>query len=203
MEQESRVENEETASRQPPEGPVLCVNNCGFFGNATTMNLCSQCYRNVVMKQAKAAESIASTSSKQNISEEPQPTQPVLVTEVEIKSGNELLSSSTPSVPPTPNRCFTCNKRVGLTGFKCKCGNQFCGLHRYTDKHNCSFDYRAAGREAISKANPIIKAEKIDKIWKLYFDPWHLWYLAYVCCFISCGSVLFCQSILDFIISIP
>jgi hypothetical protein len=62
------------------------------------------------------------------------------------------------------NRCFSCNKRVGLTGFKCRCGNTFCSLHRYSDKHNCSFDYKTAGRDAISKANPVVKADKFDKI---------------------------------------
>ncbi|KAL2507885.1 Zinc finger A20 and AN1 domain-containing stress-associated protein 6 [Forsythia ovata] len=63
-----------------------------------------------------------------------------------------------------PNRCSTCNKRVGLMGFKCRCGNLFCGSHRYTDKHDCPFDYRTPGRDAIAKANLLVKAEKLDKI---------------------------------------
>lgn len=62
-----------------------------------------------------------------------------------------------------PTRCNCCKKRVGLTGFNCRCGNTFCSLHRYSDKHNCPFDYRAAGRAAIEKANPVVKAEKVDK----------------------------------------
>jgi len=63
-----------------------------------------------------------------------------------------------------PKRCFTCRKRVGLTGFNCKCGNLFCSAHRYSDKHECPFDYRSAGQAAIAKANPVVKAEKLDKI---------------------------------------
>jgi len=55
-------------------------------------------------------------------------------------------------------------KKVGLTGFECRCGGLFCGLHRYSDKHNCSYDYKADGREAIAKANPVIVGEKIKKI---------------------------------------
>ncbi|WOL14340.1 hypothetical protein Cni_G23120 [Canna indica] len=70
--------------------------------------------------------------------------------------------------PRTPvkfsNRCSTCRKRVGLTGFRCRCGDLFCGRHRYSDAHECSFDYKAAGREEIAKANPVIKAAKIIKI---------------------------------------
>ena len=61
-------------------------------------------------------------------------------------------------------RCSTCRKRVGLTGFSCRCGNLFCSVHRYTDKHECSFDYRTAARDAIAKGNPVIKAEKLGKI---------------------------------------
>ena len=55
-----------------------------------------------------------------------------------------------------PTRCASCARRVGLTGFPCKCGGVFCGTHRYSDKHECTFDYKAAGREAIAKANPTV-----------------------------------------------
>ncbi|KAL9367737.1 hypothetical protein Peur_038936 [Populus x canadensis] len=37
-------------------------------------------------------------------------------------------------------------------------------IHHYPDKYNCSSDYRSAGQDAIAKANPIVKAEKLDKI---------------------------------------
>ncbi|KAK4385509.1 Zinc finger A20 and AN1 domain-containing stress-associated protein 6 [Sesamum angolense] len=63
-----------------------------------------------------------------------------------------------------PNRCGACGKRVGLTGFTCRCGVTFCGSHRYPEKHGCGFDYKGLGREAIAKANPMIKAEKLNKI---------------------------------------
>ena len=35
------------------------------------------------------------------------------------------------------NRCFTCQKKVGLTGFDCKCKHQFCGEHRLPEAHAC------------------------------------------------------------------
>ncbi|XP_041059933.1 AN1-type zinc finger protein 5-like isoform X1 [Carcharodon carcharias] len=65
---------------------------------------------------------------------------------------------------PKKNRCFTCRKKVGLTGFDCRCGNLFCGLHRYSDKHNCPYDYKAEAAEKIRKENPIVVAEKIQKL---------------------------------------
>jgi hypothetical protein len=64
----------------------------------------------------------------------------------------------------TVKRCFTCRKRTGLLGFKCRCGDVFCALHRHSVKHNCPFDYKAAGKEAIAKANPLIRASKIQRI---------------------------------------
>ena len=35
-----------------------------------------------------------------------------------------------------------CKKKVGLTGFTCRCGGLFCSIHRYSDKHECKFDYK-------------------------------------------------------------
>merc|ERR1712203_844298 len=62
------------------------------------------------------------------------------------------------------NRCFSCNKKLGLTGFSCRCGRLFCAVHRYSDKHECNFDYKAMGEKEISEANPLIVAAKVAKI---------------------------------------
>ncbi|XP_047426018.1 AN1-type zinc finger protein 5-like [Mugil cephalus] len=68
--------------------------------------------------------------------------------------------------PPKPkkNRCFMCRKKVGLTGFDCRCGNLFCGIHRYSDKHNCPYDYKAEAAAKIRKENPVVVADKIQRI---------------------------------------
>lgn len=73
-------------------------------------------------------------------------------------------TSSSPSKLKKRNRCYSCKKKVGLTGFECRCGGLFCGLHRYSDKHNCTFDYKTDGREQLAKANPVVVGEKIKKI---------------------------------------
>jgi len=62
------------------------------------------------------------------------------------------------------NRCFVCKKKLGLTGFSCRCGRLFCAVHRYSDKHECNFDYKAMGEKEISEANPLIVAAKVAKI---------------------------------------
>ncbi|NWT84954.1 ZFAN5 protein, partial [Lanius ludovicianus] len=65
---------------------------------------------------------------------------------------------------PKKNRCFTCRKKIGLTGFDCRCGNLFCAIHRYSDMHACPYDYKAEAAEKIRKENPIVIAEKIQKL---------------------------------------
>ncbi|XP_038143553.1 AN1-type zinc finger protein 5-like [Cyprinodon tularosa] len=70
-----------------------------------------------------------------------------------------------PEAPkPKKHRCFMCRKKVGLTGFGCRCGNLFCGIHRYSDKHDCPYDYKADAAAKIRKENPMVVAEKIQRI---------------------------------------
>lgn len=76
----------------------------------------------------------------------------------------DLTIPATVAKPEQRNRCGSCRKRVGLTGFTCRCERVFCGMHRYPEKHECSFDYKTMGKEAIAKANPVVKAEKLQKI---------------------------------------
>ncbi len=46
---------------------------------------------------------------------------------------------------------YGCNKKVGLTGLQCKCGLVFCGLHRYPDEHDCTFDFKGHDRKKLAK----------------------------------------------------
>ncbi|KAL7151813.1 hypothetical protein ABFS83_04G056100 [Erythranthe nasuta] len=68
--------------------------------------------------------------------------------------------------PREATRCSGsgCRKRIGLVGFRCRCGDVFCSEHRYSDRHDCSYDYKAAGRDAIAKENPVIRAAKLLKV---------------------------------------
>ncbi|XP_008788284.2 zinc finger A20 and AN1 domain-containing stress-associated protein 5 [Phoenix dactylifera] len=153
------------------EGHRLCANNCGFFGSPATLNLCSKCYRDSRLKEEHAAsakiaveKSLASSSSGSPSAVAvavPCPageaTSPVALTSLEAAA-----PSQTAPVASQTGRCTACRKRVGLTGFKCRCGATYCGTHRYPEQHGCTFDFKVAGREAIARANPVVKARKLD-----------------------------------------
>ncbi|NXE16202.1 ZFAN5 protein, partial [Lophotis ruficrista] len=81
-------------------------------------------------------------------------------------SGRKAGEGKTASEKPKQkkNRCFTCRKKIGLTGFDCRCGNLFCAIHRYSDMHACPYDYKAEAAEKIRKENPVVIAEKIQKL---------------------------------------
>ncbi|XP_005725625.1 AN1-type zinc finger protein 5-like [Pundamilia nyererei] len=94
---------------------------------------------------------------------EPVVSQPAVSASHPSTAGSE--DSKSPEPPkPKKNRCFMCRKKVGLTGFDCRCGNLFCGIHRYSDKHNCPYDYKAEAAAKIRKENPVVVAEKIQRI---------------------------------------
>uniref|UniRef100_H2Y9I4 AN1-type domain-containing protein n=1 Tax=Ciona savignyi TaxID=51511 RepID=H2Y9I4_CIOSA len=71
-----------------------------------------------------------------------------------------------PVKPPSKKkRCALCGKRTGLaTSYICRCGNNFCAIHRYAETHDCTYDYKTAGRKILKEANPLVNAPKLPKI---------------------------------------
>jgi hypothetical protein len=59
--------------------------------------------------------------------------------------------------------CIVCNKS-NYMNFLCKCGYYTCIKHRYASEHDCKYDYKKNAKEQISKNNPVIVADKINKI---------------------------------------
>lgn len=66
------------------------------------------------------------------------------------------------------NRCSfeNCKRKLTLVeqDIKCKCGNVFCAKHRYTNDHNCTFDYKKDYKGKLEKQMDKVISEKISKI---------------------------------------
>lgn len=75
-------------------------------------------------------------------------------------------SSSSPVEKKKRNRCCweNCNKKLGLTGFQCRCGGEYCSLHRYANEHRCTFDYKEMAQNEIRKNMPVVQAERVRRI---------------------------------------
>lgn len=166
--------------------PSLCKNGCGFFSSVDSKGFCSVCYKDFLKKEqgasGEASEEVttaATSLSNLNVNvDEHKEEVSKIDTELEASGGAsakvtleekpeavvEKVEEEVKDTKKKKSRCLSCKKKLGLTGFTCRCGGLFCGLHRYSDKHTCSFDYKALGEVEIREANPVIVAEKVTRI---------------------------------------
>lgn len=172
-----KTEKEETEFKVVPETLTLCVNNCGFTGNPATKNMCQKCFNAATATSSSGNVAVSSTSggggSVMKFSSEKVVRSRSLErsSDAAAAGGGSKPSDRGESEAATPaverrvvNRCSGCRRKVGLTGFRCRCGELFCGEHRYSDRHDCSYDYKSAGRDAIARENPVVKAAKIVRV---------------------------------------
>ena len=65
-------------------------------------------------------------------------------------------------IPTSSNRCLKCQKKLRLTNsFSCKCGGIYCANCRYSNIHQCTFDYLKHAQEDLVKKNPMIQPNKL------------------------------------------
>lgn len=121
------------------QGP-MCL-ECGVNpGRLQTGGLCGICWREMVVRENKEmkrrreeAKRWEEESARREEEERRQEE------ELELRRQKDT------------SRCYECEKKIGLTGFQCKCGYLFCAKHRYAEEHACSFDFASHGRELLAQ----------------------------------------------------
>lgn len=109
-------------------------------------------------KTSKSKDQLLQFSSKSNSS----------LNKTPRKSLSRSKNIKTPGKPIAVTKrlcCAQCSKKLGpAQSFVCKCKLMFCGTHRYSDRHQCTFDYKTPGKEMLEKNNPLIKKDKCIKL---------------------------------------
>lgn len=167
---------QEPKEAQQAAQPTLCVTGCGFFANPSSNGYCSKCYREHhaaedTQKQVEATVRTTTPQAAEELAKLQQPasaaqSQPDLAAAAPSAAPAAATSTSPDSSGKVSTRCQVCRKKVGLTGFKCRCSPcaVFCGQHRYAEAHDCSFDYKGMQREKLAAANPVVQASKVERI---------------------------------------
>lgn len=138
-----------------------CGGGCGFFGNPETENLCSKCFSTLQKKRKLEGkeESVEAKEAKEKRkleAKEESIEKKICIEKSENVEKTEAIMNKT--------RCFTCSKKLGLIPFECVCKHVYCPVHRYADKHECTFDYKSSAAKEIAAKNPLVQASKIEKI---------------------------------------
>jgi len=60
------------------------------------------------------------------------------------------------------NTCATCSKKLKLTDIECRCGLRLCSEHRYSDRHECTFDYKKQQQEKLKTFIKKVAPKNLD-----------------------------------------
>jgi predicted nucleic acid binding AN1-type Zn finger protein len=86
-----------------------------------------------------------------------------------IPNSEKAETQKEPSKPKElvrPKRCQHdgCKVKLMLADFACRCTNFYCSQHRFSTAHQCSFDYKAIGKELLTKQMPTVIGEKFERV---------------------------------------
>ena len=58
----------------------------------------------------------------------------------------------------------SCNKKLLLTDITCKCCKRFCSAHRMPEDHDCSYDYKSAGKKILETNLLKVDGSKMERL---------------------------------------
>ncbi|MES1904754.1 MAG: hypothetical protein MHPSP_000980 [Paramarteilia canceri] len=150
------------------QNAILCINGCGFFGSPVFANYCSSCFRQI---NASTDAVLDKTPAKETENDNCENEKEEIFTEVNTEKNDESQNDFkvvevVPEIKPPEQadktRCANCNKKLGLTGIECRCGLVLCSTHRYSDRHECVFEYKKKQQELLKKSIPKVYQKKIQ-----------------------------------------
>jgi hypothetical protein len=73
---------------------------------------------------------------------------------------------SKPEEPVKPKRCQHdgCKVKLMLADFACRCKSFYCSQHRFAESHKCTFDYKASGKDLLTKQMPTVNGSKLERV---------------------------------------
>eukprot|EP00466_Bigelowiella_natans_P021231 jgi/Bigna1/91293/estExt_fgenesh1_pg.C_950064 len=159
LEQEIIVGLADKKETPPPENKrVMC--KCGFYGSTDTEGMCSICFK----KAYQLSGTKSNTDSNKVVGGAGEWKMKFNRARLKIHAAYMLRKGSKRKKQQNKNRCFFCNRKVGILGFECRCMFTFCDKHRFPDAHNCKFDYKQQHKNKLKKDNQALSREKISKI---------------------------------------
>jgi hypothetical protein len=83
-----------------------------------------------------------------------------------LKEAEAEIKVAPPIEPPVEQkRCGACKKKLCLSDFACaKCTTRYCAMHRLPETHACPHDFKKEGQTLLTKQNPRVIADKVDRI---------------------------------------
>lgn len=88
---------------------------------------------------------------------------PEVTEEVKPEVTEEKEEPKNPHVKHKKTRCnlIECKAKLGLLGFSCRCGYQFCAKHRHTNDHFCTYDHKSHDKNQLKQKNEKVVADKV------------------------------------------
>lgn len=160
-----------------------CLADCGFWGSPTTNWYCSTCYRKLGLVSSLlpppsfTTPKPIKTKSPKNVANEKLYIEVCDIARAHRRGNTRqdkwaraksklrtlyYINKCCRPIQHDRERCWSCNRKLGLSGTECRCGYVFCGRHRYAQEHACTFDHYKRHQQTLSKYNTAIGRSKLD-----------------------------------------